>query len=216
MRRKEELADANTDVVVDNDESSAQEEGRYETDLQRLGLPLNALGRNCNQRAMKIRANIGGRKVVVLVDSRASHNFVNQLIVEVEDLSVKPTGTFGVRKIDLVLGYAWFLSMKKIIVDWEAMTMEFNQDCRMVVKVQRDPTLAFVAVSINSLQKLSEVEYGAWVWEIESEGSTSTLNSFSGPVLLGAFGQPSVEYLSQILSDKGAAMDPSKVAIILT
>lgn len=31
------------------------------------------------------------------MDSGASHNFVNQRIVEVEELMVEPTGTFGVQ-----------------------------------------------------------------------------------------------------------------------
>ncbi|KAL8138328.1 hypothetical protein V2J09_004329, partial [Rumex salicifolius] len=156
-------------------------------------------------------ARLGERKVIVLVDSGASHNFINCRIVEVEELTVESTSTFGVRlgngqkvetqgicwrlsllfgscemavdcypfdlgRIDLVLGYAWLLSIKRMTVDWEALTVEFEQEGRKVL-IQGDPTLAMTVVSFNFIQKLGQVEFGALIWEtrIESEGCSLTV-----------------------------------------
>lgn len=97
--REEELND--TDVEVEliqiGEDGLRGEKLGAEPDLQWLELPLNALGGTCNPRALKIRAKLGERKVVVLVNSGTSHNFVNQCIVEVEEIPVEQTGTFGVR-----------------------------------------------------------------------------------------------------------------------
>ncbi|KAL8151694.1 hypothetical protein V2J09_021502 [Rumex salicifolius] len=163
---EEELDDTEADIElvhISGDDLEVRTGDKGGTDLQWLELPLNKLGGSCNSRALKTRARLRDRKVVVLVDSGASHNFINCRIVEVEELAVESTGTFGVRLgngqkvetreiyrrlplqfglcemaidcypfdlggIDLVLGYAWLLSMKRTTVDWEALTVEFEQE----------------------------------------------------------------------------------------
>ncbi|KAL8151600.1 hypothetical protein V2J09_021408 [Rumex salicifolius] len=175
-----------------------------ESDLQWLELPLKALGGEMSKRALKVRAKLGDRKIVALVDSGASHCFINTRIVEVEELAIESTAIFGVRLgngsrvetrgicralslhfgtckmeidcypfdlggIDVILGFSWLLTMRKTLVDWEAMTIEFDDGLGQKVTIHGDPTLAVSEVSMNSLHKLGEIEYQAVVWQVEAE-----------------------------------------------
>ncbi|KAL8167357.1 LOW QUALITY PROTEIN: hypothetical protein V2J09_008856 [Rumex salicifolius] len=175
-----------------------------ESDLQWLELPLKALGGEMSKRALKVRAKLGDRKIVALVDSGASHCFINTRIMEVEELAIESTAIFGVRLgndnrvetrgicralplhfvtckmeidcypfnlgcIDVILGLSWLLAMRKTLVDWEDMTIEFEDGLGQKVTIHGDPTLAVSEVSMNSLHKLGEIEYQAVVWQVEAE-----------------------------------------------
>ena len=60
------------------------------------------MGMSCNPRSMKIVARLGERKIIVLINIEASHNFVNKRIGEIEELKVEHTCVFGVN-----LGNGW-------------------------------------------------------------------------------------------------------------
>lgn len=100
---------------------------------------------------------------------------------------------FDLGAIDLVLGYAWLLSMKKTNVDWEAMIVEFSQEGKQVT-IQGDPTLALTEVSFHSLQKMFEVDYAAWIWEMnlpentEKEHGSEEINPAALGKLLEGYG----------------------------
>ncbi|KAL8158603.1 hypothetical protein V2J09_000140 [Rumex salicifolius] len=85
---------------------------------------------------------------------------------------------FDLGGIDLVLGYAWLLSMKRTTVDWETLTVEFEQEGRTVL-IQGDPTLAMTSASFNCIQKLGQVEFGALIWETGSEISSNKLTALT-------------------------------------
>lgn len=61
------------------------------------------------------------------------------------------------------------VAMKKTLVDWEEMIVEFDDNEGRHVTIQGDPTLAFTVVVMNSLHKISEVKYQALEWEASSE-----------------------------------------------
>ncbi|KAL8153338.1 hypothetical protein V2J09_011098 [Rumex salicifolius] len=177
-------------------------EHKSESDLQWLELPLHSMNNGIAKRSLKIRVKLGERKVIALVDSGASHCFVNAKIVEVEELEVETTSRFGVRlgngsrvetsgicralplhfgscdmaidcypfdlgNIDIILGFSCYKAMKKTLVDWEEMTIQFDGKDGKKVTIQGDPTLAISEVSMNSLHKITEIEYEALIWAVQ-------------------------------------------------
>ena len=51
----------------------------------------------CSPHSMKVRGNINGREVVVLIDLGASHNFIAESLVTELQLNCDPTHEFGVQ-----------------------------------------------------------------------------------------------------------------------
>ena len=67
------------------------------TQLNLLEVSMFALGGITGPRTMKLRGRITELKVVVMVDSGASHCFINQIAIDKLGLHVTSTGKFGVR-----------------------------------------------------------------------------------------------------------------------
>ncbi|KAL9669834.1 hypothetical protein QQ045_007384 [Rhodiola kirilowii] len=65
-------------------------------DQDLVEVSLNSLAGLTSLRSMKLRGKIGGRDVLVLVDSGASHNFISRSLVEEEGILTNDRGKFRV------------------------------------------------------------------------------------------------------------------------
>ncbi|KAL8137466.1 hypothetical protein V2J09_003467 [Rumex salicifolius] len=96
-----EVDEANAEEELEGVQISEAEIGELEAkgdpNLQWLELSMHALGSDMVKRVLKIRAMLGGRKIVALVESGVNHCFVNTWIVEVEEMSMEQTILVGVR-----------------------------------------------------------------------------------------------------------------------
>ena len=70
--------------------------GEVEEDPQHLSLSLSSMVGLSAPHSLKIRGRIKDREVIVLIDSRASHNFISTTLVEELGLEMSQTKEFGV------------------------------------------------------------------------------------------------------------------------
>ncbi|WVZ08472.1 hypothetical protein V8G54_021818 [Vigna mungo] len=117
-------------------------------------------------KTMKLTGLIGGRRVVVLIDSGASHNFISWGVVEELGLPVAETPTYAVSlgdgrkkwtggrcdkvrlqlgdvvgESDLILDIAWLAKLGEVVINWGNMSMQYVVAGEKVM-IKGDPALA--------------------------------------------------------------------------
>lgn len=87
-------------LLVGEDEEYDEEEtngsDNSHVHLDSVEVSLNSVIGFTSPHTMKLRSNIGGFDIVVLIDSGATHNFISQELVERLGLFVSKTGYVGV------------------------------------------------------------------------------------------------------------------------
>ncbi|KAG9458686.1 hypothetical protein H6P81_003194 [Aristolochia fimbriata] len=93
-----------------------------------------------------------------------SRGLCKELKVQIGDIQIAvDCYPFDLGGVDLILGVAWLEKLGKMRVEWRKMYMKFTHNGREVT-IQGDPTLTRTQVSLKSLLKISDVEYGKVVW----------------------------------------------------
>eukprot|EP00253_Pinus_taeda_P027576 PITA_27576 len=85
---------------------------------------------------LRVRGTVCGQRVSVLVDSGATHNFIDAQMVERRELSVtmgtyKLTDHFFVVDIpntNMILGVQWLSTLGKVTTDWKTLEMEWDDE----------------------------------------------------------------------------------------
>ncbi|KZV42476.1 hypothetical protein F511_38731 [Dorcoceras hygrometricum] len=83
----------------DDPEEAIGEEDEVEEDIKEYGtleLPLFSIGGVSQPQTLKLKGKIEGTNVVIMIDSRASHNFISRPLVEKLGLDVDESMHFGI------------------------------------------------------------------------------------------------------------------------
>eukprot|EP00253_Pinus_taeda_P004408 PITA_04408 len=85
---------------------------------------------------LRVRGTVHGQRVSVLVDSGATHNFIDAQMVERRGLSVtKGTYTLtdhffvvDIPDTNMILGVQWLITLGKVTMDWKTLEMEWDDE----------------------------------------------------------------------------------------
>ncbi|KAL5582270.1 hypothetical protein UlMin_014712 [Ulmus minor] len=133
-----------------------------------LDLSLNSLMGFTSSHTMKVWGLLGTRKIIILIDSGASHSFISSKLVQEMDIPY------------VVLGVTWLRTLGEVRADWSRFTMRFRQ-AGIWVTLSGDPTLCHSPVSLTSLNRSIHVEgYGILIefFSVQREDVVG----FEGPV----------------------------------
>ncbi|KZV31629.1 peroxidase 64 [Dorcoceras hygrometricum] len=73
---------------------------------------------------------------------------------------------FELGGVDVILGVDWLRTLGEVMLDWNRMRMRF-QEGEKTVELRGDPTLQRSVVSLKSLCKITEVDFGATIFAVE-------------------------------------------------
>ncbi|KAI9176988.1 hypothetical protein LWI28_009582 [Acer negundo] len=126
--------------VISNEEATSDEgalrvaeygENNFEAELS-----LNAMSGVSKPFTIRLMAWVGKFEISMLVDSGFSHNFINTIICEevVHEVKMNVQGVriaadlhvLSLVGVDVVLYNAWLKSISNVVIDFDAMTMEFK------------------------------------------------------------------------------------------
>ncbi|XP_038904464.1 uncharacterized protein LOC120090832 [Benincasa hispida] len=148
------------------------------TDHEAAELSLNSLARIDSPRTIKVRGAIGDKDVVVLIDSGASHNFIDKELVSSLKLPQMPTTSYGimlgigtsVRTTGVCKGVILNLSNLTIINDLFPLPLG-NID--VVLGVQWLMTLGRVECDWGT----SEMEFQIGDWQVHLKGNRNLMKA---------------------------------------
>lgn len=83
-------------LLVDEEDTVEVEDDGDHPHLEAIEVSLNSVSGLTPPRTMKVRANIQGVPVVVLIDCGATHSFVSNRVIEILGLTVIDTGSVRV------------------------------------------------------------------------------------------------------------------------
>lgn len=81
-------------LLILNEEESNEEEAPAEGEAAEV--ELRAITGVTSKRTMKLKGQVNGKEVVILIDSGATNNFISQELVEDLRLVIDPSTQFGV------------------------------------------------------------------------------------------------------------------------
>lgn len=81
------------EAIQDFEDDAIQDE---EVEYQWMDLSMCSVGGLTQPSTMKLEGRIHDRKVMILIDSVASHNFISTMLVEQMSLPMRPTRSYGV------------------------------------------------------------------------------------------------------------------------
>ncbi|KAL5575524.1 hypothetical protein UlMin_017223 [Ulmus minor] len=156
-------------VLILSEDDSAQDVKPEEEDQpspnssqdSALDLSLNSLMGFTSSHTMKVWGLLGTRKIIILIDSGASHSFISSKLVREMDIPCEAMTGLGVQVgNEVVLGVTWLHTLGEVRADWSRFTMRFRQAWTWVT-LSGDPTLCHSPVSLTSLNHSIHVEgYG--------------------------------------------------------
>ena len=183
---EDEEFEANLDSK-DDDDPSSQLATSTNNQLTLMELSMFALGGTNGPSTMKLHGHIAGIEVMVMVDSDASHCFINQTTVDKLGLQVTCAGRFGIGSQSISTGlchvviiqlgsteiqvncFVFPLGTVDLIlgITWFATLGEVRSNWiepsmkfkqgKEWMTLRRDPTLVRSDASVRSLQKLCDV-----------------------------------------------------------
>lgn len=86
-------------LVLEEEDKGVEEEeeaAKTEAKLKNLQLSLYSITGITSKKSIKLWGELAGRKMVVLIDCRASHNFISSTVVEEEEFQVTKTAPYTV------------------------------------------------------------------------------------------------------------------------
>nr|GEV67650.1 retrotransposon Gag domain, retroviral aspartyl protease [Tanacetum cinerariifolium] len=142
---------------------------------------------------MKVEGTLEGRKVLTLVDSGSTHNFISASLVKQLELKIcrglslvlpglKTTEDFfpfSMRGVDLVLGIKWLASLNTVQANWNEMFINFYVN-RKKYKLQGVPSVAKTDVSLQSYSKLPHATSDSSLPRVE-------IPAYTGKEIQGAY-----------------------------
>lgn len=79
---------------------------------------------------------------------------------------------FRLGGVDVILGIAWLEKLGDMQENCAKLTMDFNFGDKQV-RLVGDPSLSRLPISLSSLDKLEDVDYCCWLWEISALPTTN-------------------------------------------
>ncbi|WVY94796.1 hypothetical protein V8G54_033884 [Vigna mungo] len=167
-------------LVAEDEEEEAEEN----SNLEAKPLELSACSAEglTPLKTMKLTGLIREKRVVVLIDSGASHNFISRSVVEELELRVADTPTYAVSLadvavvedmyvfelggFDIILGISWLAKLGEIVINWREMSMQYGVKGKKVT-IKVDPALFRQLEEPKTLLKLVDVE--SWRGDLIAE-----------------------------------------------
>ncbi|KAF7834711.1 retrotransposon gag domain, Retroviral aspartyl protease [Senna tora] len=109
---------------------------------------------------MKLNGTLGSHKVLILVDSGSTHNFISSQFVNKLQLPTQKVSPFGVKiGNDVVLGIRWLASLNTVRANWNEMFLIFNLNGKQY-KLQGVVNGSHATPSFQYLSRESEITVG--------------------------------------------------------
>nr|KAJ0197601.1 hypothetical protein LSAT_V11C700383600 [Lactuca sativa] len=183
-------------LLVDEEDTVEEEDDGEHPHLEAIEVSLNSVSGLTPPHTMKVRENIQGVPVVVLIDCGATHSFVSNRVIEILGLMVIDTGSVRVvlgngkkdKTWDLILGITWLQTLGNVTSNWRELWMSFWVDGRLIT-IRGDPSLSKSLVSCKALGKLLQKEgegFVIHVGTIKDEGDSGQ-NTGTTQIILDSF-----------------------------